>query len=166
MRRRIAGFVLSALVALAPAARARELVPFEGGVAAGTVVVRTGERRLYLARGDGTALRYKVAVGRPGKQWFGSAAIDGMYVEPAWSPPDEVRRDNQGLPDVIEGGSPRNPMGARALTLNRGEYAIHGTNNPRSIGTFASYGCIRMLNADIIDLFGRVKVGTPVLVTQ
>ncbi|HEY8380785.1 MAG TPA: L,D-transpeptidase [Microvirga sp.] len=150
----------------AGAAEAREVVPFSESLRPGTIVVRTAERRLYLVRGDGTALRYRVAVGRPGKQWFGGASIDGKYVEPAWSPPDEVRRDNPQLPDVIEGGSPRNPMGARALTLNRGEYAIHGTNNPRSIGTFASYGCIRMLNADIIDLFERVDVGTQVVVTQ
>src|SRR5215218_9863039 len=154
-------------LAASPAVQARELVPFEGsGVSAGTIVVRTAERRLYLVQGNGTAIRYRVAVGRPGKQWFGDAAIDGKYVEPARSPPDDVRRDNPRLPDVIPGGSPRNPMGARALTLNRGEYAIHGTNNPRSIGTYASYGCIRMLNDDVIDLYARVPVGTPVVVTR
>lgn len=158
--------VLCAALSAAPAASAREVVPFDGGVAAGTIVVRTSERRLYLVQPDGTAVRYRVAVGRPGKQWFGGAAVDGKFVAPAWSPPDDVRRDNPRLPDVIPGGSPRNPMGARVLTLNRGEYAIHGTNNPRSIGTFASYGCIRMLNEDVIDLFGRVSVGTPVLVSR
>lgn len=157
---------LAALVLAANPAMAREVVPFAEGVAAGTIVVRTGERRLYLVQGDGTALRYRVAVGRPGKQWYGPAAVDGKYVEPAWSPPADVRRDNPRLPDVIPAGSPRNPMGARVLTLNRGEYAIHGTNNPRSIGTFASYGCIRMLNEDVIDLYRRVEVGTPVLVMQ
>jgi lipoprotein-anchoring transpeptidase ErfK/SrfK len=145
---------------------AREIVPFDAGVAPGTVVVRTQERRLYYVRGDGTALRYRVAVGRPGKQWFGSAAIAGKYVRPAWSPPDEVRRDNPSLPDVIPSGSPSNPMGAAALVLNRDEYAIHGTNRPDSIGSFASYGCIRMLNDDVMDLFQRVTVGTPVVVTR
>ena len=85
---------------------------------------------------------------------------------PAWSPPEEVLRDNPRLPPVYPGGSPENPMGPRALTLSGGEgYAIHGTSRPHSIGTFASYGCIRMFNEDILDLFERVKVGTEVLVT-
>lgn len=152
-------------LAMAPAS-AREVVAFGAGLSPGTVVVRTGERRLYLVLGDGAALRYPVAVGRPGKQWSGQALIDGKYRAPAWSPPDEVKRDNPRLPAVIPGGSPRNPMGAAALTLNRGEYAIHGTNQPGSIGTFASYGCIRMHNSDVVDLFDRVAVGTPVVVTR
>ena len=157
---------LAALVLGAPAASARELVSFDPGVQPGTIVVRTAERRLYLALGDGRALRYPVAVGRPDKQWYGWARINGKHVEPAWSPPEEVRRDNPKLPDVVPAGSPKNPMGARALTLDLDEYAIHGTNNPKSIGTYASYGCIRMLNADIIDLFERVDIGTEVIVTR
>ena len=147
------------------AVQAREMVAFGTAMQPGTIVVRTNERRLYLVLGGGAAIRYPVAVGRPGKQWAGTASVDGKYVEPAWSPPDEVARDNPRLPRVIAGGSPRNPMGARALTLDRGQYAIHGTNAPGSIGTFASYGCIRMHNADVIDLFERVEVGTTVLVT-
>jgi lipoprotein-anchoring transpeptidase ErfK/SrfK len=147
-------------------AQARETVPFDESVAPGTVVIRTQERRLYYVQGDGTALRYRVAVGRPGKQWYGDAAIAGKYVRPAWSPPDEVRRDNPKLPDVIPGGAKNNPMGAAALVLDRGEYAIHGTNRPDSIGTFASYGCIRMFNDDVMDLFHRVGVGTRVMVTR
>jgi lipoprotein-anchoring transpeptidase ErfK/SrfK len=153
-------------IAATAALEAREIVVFDAAVEPGTVIVRTNERRLYYVQGDGTAIRYRVAVGRPGKQWFGRAAVEGKHVRPAWSPPEEVRRDKPSLPDVIPSGAPNNPMGARALTLNRGEYAIHGTNNPKSIGTFASYGCIRMLNADIIDLFDRVAVGTEVLVTR
>ncbi len=145
-------------------ASAREVVPFEARVSPGTIVIKTGERRLYYVRGDGTALRYRVAVGKPGKQWFGEAQIDGKYVKPAWSPPEEVKRDNPRLPDVIPGGAPNNPMGARALTLNLDEYAIHGTNRPSSIGTYASYGCIRMLNEDIVDLYDQVSVGTRVVV--
>jgi len=145
---------------------AREIVPFEESVAPGTVVIRTQERRLYYVQGDGTALRYRVAVGRPGKQWYGDAAVAGKYVRPAWSPPDEVRRDNPKLPDIIPGGAPGNPMGAAALVLNRDEYAIHGTNRPDSIGTFASYGCIRMMNDDVLDLYRRVSVGTRVMVTR
>ena len=150
----------------AGSAQAREMVAFEAAVRPGTVVVRTAERRLYLVLGNGAALRYPVAVGRPGKQWFGTAMIDGKHVRPAWAPPREVKRDNPRLPAVIPGGSPRNPMGVRALTLDRGEYAIHGTNRPDSIGTYASYGCIRMFNHDIADLFERVSVGTPVVVTR
>jgi len=87
-------------------------------------------------------------------------------VRPAWSPPREVKRDKPSLPDVIEGGSPRNPMGAAAMTLAGGEYAIHGTNVPSSIGGFVSYGCIRMFNQDVVDLYGRVSVGTTVMVVR
>ena len=133
------------------------------GVEPGTIVISTSERRLYLVGRAGENVSYPVAVGKPGKQWFGWARIDGKYVEPAWSPPDTVRRDNPRLPDVIPGGSPSNPMGVRALTLDRDEIAIHGTNKPSSVGTWASYGCIRMHNRDIVDLYGRVRVGTPVL---
>jgi len=157
---------LAILAGAAPAVQGRERVAFEGGVQPGTIVIKTSERRLYLALGDGSAIRYPVAVGRPGKQWFGWASIDGKYMRPAWSPPAEVKRDNPRLPNVIAGGSPHNPMGVGALTLSRGQYAIHGTNRPDSIGRYASYGCIRMHNQDIVDLFGRVSVGTPVVVVQ
>ncbi len=122
------------VLAAAPAG-ARERVSFQASLAPGTIVIRTAERQLYLVEGGGTALRYRVAVGRPGKQWLGEARIDGKYVRPAWAPPAEVKRDNPRLPDVIPGGSPANPMGVRALTLDRDEYAIHGTNRPGSIGT-------------------------------
>jgi len=145
---------------------AREIVPFSTGIAPGTILIRTAERRLYFVRGDGTAMRYPIAVGKPGKQWFGEARIDGKYVKPAWAPPAEVKRDNPRLPNVIPGGAPNNPMGVRALTLDRDEYAIHGTNRPNSIGSFASYGCIRMLNADILDLYDQVAVGTRVVVER
>ena len=147
--------------------RARPIVPYGGGERPGTVVIRTRERRLYLVVADGQAIRYPVGVGKAGKQWEGRAQIDGKHIEPAWSPPDEVKRDNPRLPDVIPGGSPRNPMGPRALTLSGGgQYAIHGTNRPSSVGTYAKYGCIRMYNQDIIDLFDRVSVGTEVVVTH
>jgi len=165
------GWGRSALCALAicvggASAQAREIVPFQGGVMPGSLVVHTGERRLYLVNGDGTAIRYPVAVGKPGKQWSGVTAIDGKYYQPDWSPPAEVKRDNPRLPDLIRGGSPHNPMGVAAMTLRGGQYAIHGTNRPASIGTFASYGCIRMYNQDIADLFERVDVGTQVYVVR
>jgi len=151
---------------LAPAsAAARETVRFNDG-SAGTIVIKTNERRLYYVLGGGQAIRYPVGVGRAGKQWAGTSFIDGMRLKPAWAPPSEVRRDKPSLPAVIPGGTPGNPMGAAALTLSGGEYAIHGTNAPGSIGGFVSYGCIRMHNADIMDLYGRVHLGTPVIVTR
>ena len=156
-------------VALAPApAQARgDLVSMSSAdYMPGTIIVRTHERRLYLVLGNGQALRYPVGVGRIGKQWSGTSFIDGKYIKPAWSPPAEIRRDKPSLPRVIPGGSPHNPMGVAAMTLNGGEYAIHGTNAPGSIGGYVSYGCIRMFNQDITDLFGRVSVGTRVVVTR
>ncbi len=156
---------LFALASALPAgqASAREVVPFNG-YSPGTIVVNTSQRRLYYVVDDGRAVRYAVGVGKPGKQWSGAAYIDGKYRYPAWSPPAVVRRDNPSLPSVIPGGSPGNPMGVAALTLSGGEYAIHGTNKPGSIGGFVSYGCIRMHNSDITDLFQRVTVGTQVIV--
>jgi lipoprotein-anchoring transpeptidase ErfK/SrfK len=132
----------------------------------GTIVVRTSERRLYLILDDGHAVRYPVGVGKFGKQWAGATRISGKYRNPAWSPPAEVKRDKPQLPDVIAGGSPHNPMGVAAMTLAGGEYAIHGTNVPGSVGGFVSYGCIRMLNPDITDLYERVSIGTSVVVTR
>jgi lipoprotein-anchoring transpeptidase ErfK/SrfK len=160
-----AAFILSVVVTTPQPAQARSMVTFNG-YPAGTVVVKTGQRRLYYVLGDGKAIVYPVGVGKAGKQWTGTAYIDGKHIKPAWSPPADVKRDNPRLPDVIPGGSPRNPMGAAALTLSGGEYAIHGTNVPGSVGGFVSYGCIRMYNQDVIDLYGRVGLGTTVVVTR
>ena len=158
---------IGASVLMSSGAQARpELVDVDSGYAPGTIVVRTHERRLYLIVEAGRAMRYPVGVGRAGRQWAGTTTIDGKYRDPAWSPPNEVRRDKPGMPDVIPGGSPRNPMGVAAMTLAGGEYAIHGTNVPGSVGGFVSYGCIRMLNDDISDLYQRVPVGTKVTVTD
>jgi lipoprotein-anchoring transpeptidase ErfK/SrfK len=158
---------IGAGIVMSSAAQARpELVDINGDYAPGTIVVKTQERRLYLILESGRAMRYPVGVGKAGKQWAGTTKIDGKYLNPAWSPPSEVRRDKPGMPDVIPGGSPRNPMGVAALTLAGGEYAIHGTNVPGSVGGFVSYGCIRMLNDDIADLYQRVPVGTTVTVTR
>jgi lipoprotein-anchoring transpeptidase ErfK/SrfK len=156
----------TAAFAVPEAAEARKTVPFTAeGFRPGTIVIRDRERALYFLAGENRAYRYRVAVGRRGKHWYGAAYVKGKYVNPAWSPPAEVRRDKPGLPAVIPGGSPRNPMGPRAIMLDRDEIAIHGTNRPKSIGSFASYGCIRMMNADILDLYERVSVGTEVVVT-
>jgi lipoprotein-anchoring transpeptidase ErfK/SrfK len=160
----ILAFAVASLLAPASSS-AREIVQFNG-YSAGTVVVKTSERRLYYVLGDGKAIRYPVGVGRAGKAWSGTAMIQGKYLKPGWSPPAEIRRDKPSLPDVIPGGTGRNPMGAAALTLSRGEYAIHGTNAPGSIGGFVSYGCIRMYNQDIMDLYDRVSFGTSVVVLR
>jgi lipoprotein-anchoring transpeptidase ErfK/SrfK len=158
--------VIGAGVLVAPSAQARpDVVAWRGDYSPGTIVVKTNERRLYLVLDDRTAVRYPVGVGKAGKQWAGATKIDGKYRAPAWSPPADVRRDNPHMPDVIAGGSPANPMGVAAMTLAGGEYAIHGTNRPASIGGFVSYGCVRMYNEDITDLYQRVSVGTSVIVT-
>ena len=143
-----------------------DMVGFRGDYSPGTIVVKTNERRLYLVVDPGHAMRYPVGVGKAGKQWAGTTQIDGKYRNPAWSPPAEVKRDKPSIPDVIPGGSPQNPMGVAAMTLAGGEYAIHGTNVPGSIDGFVSYGCIRMLNADISDLYERVSVGATVVVSH
>ena len=168
MRIAVAGAtMIGALVLMTTGAQALpELVGVRNHYSAGTIVVKTGERRLYLILDDGHAMRYPVGVGKAGRQWAGETRIDGKYRNPAWAPPAAVKRDKPELPDVIPGGSPRNPMGVAAMTLAGGEYAIHGTNVPDTIGGFVSYGCIRMLNPDITDLYQRVSVGTLVVVTH
>jgi lipoprotein-anchoring transpeptidase ErfK/SrfK len=166
MRKGIRTFLVIAAMqaglAVAPTATAQASAGFEPG----TIVIKTSERKLYYVLDNGQTRVYPVAVGRPGKTWTGESRIDGKFIKPDWSPPAEIRRDNPNLPSVIPGGSPANPMGDAAMTLSGGEYAIHGTNNPSSIGRSASYGCIRMHNRDIMDLYQRVSVGTRVVVLQ
>jgi lipoprotein-anchoring transpeptidase ErfK/SrfK len=158
-------FAFLSLAILAPSsAGARDIVHLTG-FSAGTIVIKTNERRLYYVIGDGKALRYPVGVGKAGMAWSGTAFIDGKYIKPAWSPPDMIRLENPNIPNVIPSGSSANPMGAAAMTLSGGgQYAIHGTNNPGSIGGFVSHGCIRMYNSDILDLYGRVSLGATVVV--
>ena len=161
---------LSSFFALAPVASAAErLVPATAfsAMQPGTIVIRARERALYFVIDGSRAIRYPIAVPRNGKEWSGTARVNGKYANPDWAPPAVVKRDHPELPNVIKGGSPSNPMGVAALTLDRDEIAIHGTSRTMraSIGTAASYGCIRMLNEDVIDLFGRVVVGAPVMMT-
>ncbi len=146
-------------------ATTRDVVSFSG-FAPGTIVVKTGERRLYFVIDSSRALRFPVGVGRAGMTWTGSARVEGKFMRPAWSPPDMIRRENPRLPEVIPGGAANNPMGDAALTLRGGEYAIHGTNRPSSVGGFVSHGCIRMYNSDIRELYRLVSIGTPVVVEQ
>jgi len=162
-----AAIILAVTAGVPQPAQAGQVVGYNGNYSAGTVVVNTGARSLYYVLGGGKAVRYTVGVGRAGKQWTGTAIITGKYLKPAWTPPAEVKRDRPSLPNVIPGGSGRNPMGAAAMTLSGGgEYAIHGTNQPGSIGGSVSYGCIRMHNSDVLDLYNRVSFGTTVVVTR
>ena len=160
----LAALLTAFAAAPAPAKAAQTVSIALGGEAPGTIIVKTSERRLYLVTSEGRALVYTVGVGRAGKQWSGTAYIASKHIQPAWIPPPDVRRDRPSLPNVVPAGSPRNPMGAAALVLSRHYYAIHGTNAPSSIGGFVSYGCIRMHNRDILDLYDRVGVGTRVVV--
>ncbi len=143
----------------------RGIVNFSG-FEPGTIVVKTSERHLYYVLDRKHAMRFPVGVGRKGKEWTGRARVEGKYVEPAWEPPAEILREHPHMPKLYKGGDDANPMGAAALTLRGGEYAIHGTNNPASIGGFVSYGCIRMYNADIRALYRMVDVGTPVVIER
>jgi lipoprotein-anchoring transpeptidase ErfK/SrfK len=141
------------------------IVPFSEDYRVGMIIIREKERRLYLTIGHGQAIRYPVAVGKTGKSWRGETFIKKKYVQPAWMAPASVLQDNPAIPHLIAGGAPNNPMGERALELNLSEIAIHGTaaHMRASIGSAASYGCIRMLNEHIIDLYDRVSVGTVVV---
>jgi lipoprotein-anchoring transpeptidase ErfK/SrfK len=131
----------------------------------GMIIIKQSERQLYFTNGDGTAYRYPVAIGKTGKAWRGQTEIEGKFIRPDWSPPAVVSHDHPELPAFIPGGAANNPMGEAALTLKLSEVAIHGTTIKmrKSVGTAASYGCIRMLNEDVVDLYSRVKVGTPVV---
>jgi lipoprotein-anchoring transpeptidase ErfK/SrfK len=142
-----------------------ELVHYPHNYPQGTIIIHSADRGLYLLHSGNKALRYDVAIGKSGKAWTGVKQIDGKHVRPAWSPPKEVKRDFPHLPNVIEGGAKNNPMGERALTLSNSEYAIHGTNRPETVGGATSYGCFRMRNPDIIDLFERVNLGAHVIVS-
>jgi lipoprotein-anchoring transpeptidase ErfK/SrfK len=137
--------------------------------APGTLIVKTPERALYYVLGDGEAMRYSIGVGREGFQWSGNSKIVAKAEWPSWTPPQTMieREAAKGhiLPPFMKGG-PGNPLGARAMYIGGTIYRVHGTNAESSIGGAVSSGCIRMMNADVIDLYGRVKVGSPIYVYQ
>jgi lipoprotein-anchoring transpeptidase ErfK/SrfK len=141
----------------------RQRVAYSGLERPGTIVINTQERFLYLIEEGGTALRYGVGVGRPGFSWAGIKEVSMKRAWPDWRPPDEMLKRRPDLPGFMAGG-PENPLGARALYLGSSLYRIHGSNEPWTIGTEVSSGCIRMRNEDVIDLYDRVKVGTKVVV--
>ena len=137
--------------------------------APGSIIVSTPERALYFVTGPGEARRYSVGVGREGFQWSGTSTIVNKAEWPTWRPPEEMIRREAAkghiLPPEMAGG-PQNPLGARAMYIGGKLYRIHGTNSPESIGTAASSGCIRMLNADVMELYDKVKIGAKVYVYQ
>jgi lipoprotein-anchoring transpeptidase ErfK/SrfK len=141
----------------------KQLVDYHGKESAGTIVVDTPNKFLFLVQGDGKALRYGIGVGRPGFTWSGVKQISAKKEWPDWTPPAEMLARRPDLPRHMEGG-PQNPLGARAMYLGSSLYRIHGSNEPWTIGTNVSSGCIRMRNEDVIDLYGRVHVGARVVV--
>lgn len=143
----------------------RQEVAYETAHAPGTIVVDTQERRLYLVLENGRAIRYGVGVGRPGFEWGGVQRVSMKREWPDWRPPAQMLRRRPDLPRYMPGGED-NPLGARALYLGNTLYRIHGSNEPETIGDAVSSGCIRMTNADVMDLYGRVKVGARVVVMR
>jgi lipoprotein-anchoring transpeptidase ErfK/SrfK len=141
----------------------RTLVDYPTKEPAGTIIIDTPNTYLYLVLGQGKALRYGVGVGREGFTWSGAEKVSRMAEWPDWTPPEEMIVRQPYLPRFMAGGE-TNPLGARALYLGKTVYRIHGTNQPSTIGTFVSSGCIRLTNEDVMDLFTRVKVGTRVVV--
>ncbi len=141
----------------------RQVVAYPTGEAPGTIIIDTPNTYLYLVLGDGRALRYGIGVGRDGFTWSGVQQITKKAEWPDWTPPAEMLERQPYLPRFMAGG-PGNPLGARAMYLGGTVYRIHGTNAPETIGGHVSSGCIRMVNEDVIDLYGRVNVGTKVIV--
>jgi lipoprotein-anchoring transpeptidase ErfK/SrfK len=141
----------------------RQVVQFATSEAPGTIIIDTGNTALYYVLGQGRAIRYGVGVGRDGFTWSGVQTVTRKAAWPDWYPPADMIRRQPYLPRFVAGG-PGNPLGARAMYLGSSQYRIHGTNDPTTIGKFVSSGCIRLTNEDITDLFGRVNVGTKVVV--
>lgn len=145
----------------------KQIVEFKRSLTPGTVLIRTGERRLYYVLEGGKAIKYGIGVGREGFTWRGRQRISRKAEWPGWTPPARMieREKAKGiiLPAYMPGG-PNNPLGARALYLGGTLFRIHGTNQANTIGLAVSSGCIRMLNEEVIDLYNRVKIGTPVIV--
>jgi lipoprotein-anchoring transpeptidase ErfK/SrfK len=159
------GYVPNAREEQLPAAFQRQAVFYRTNEPAGTIIVDTAERYLYLIQGNNRAIRYGIGVGREGFQWQGLLKITKKAEWPDWTPPPEMIARQPYLPRFMAGG-PGNPMGARALYLGATIYRIHGTNQPHTIGSAVSSGCFRLVNDDVADLYTRVPVGTKVVVRQ
>jgi len=147
----------------APARLRRQIVDYRTVEAPGTVIIDTPNTYLYLVLGNGKAMRYGIGVGREGFTWSGTQTISRKAEWPDWTPPAEMIARQPYLPRYMAGG-PGNPLGARAMYLGNTIYRIHGTNDPSTIGGRVSSGCIRLTNADVVDLYSRVNIGTKVIV--
>jgi lipoprotein-anchoring transpeptidase ErfK/SrfK len=143
----------------------RQMVSYRTNEAPGTIIVQSSERFLYVVQSNGRAIRYGIGVGRDGFRWQGLLRITRKQEWPDWTPPPEMIERQPYLPRFMAGG-PGNPLGARALYLGTTVYRIHGTNQPQTIGTAVSSGCFRLVNADVVDLYDRIPVGTKVIVRQ
>ena len=152
----------SGKVKLAPQFR-RQIVAYAGNQKPGTIIVNTGEKFLYLVLPNGKAMRYGIGTARDGFEWSGSHKVTRKAEWPGWTPPPEMRKRQPNLPAHMPGGI-NNPLGARAIYIGSTLYRIHGTNEPWTIGQNVSSGCIRMVNADVEDLYERVKIGAKVIV--
>ena len=159
------GYVPTAGDERLPAIYQRQMVFYRTAEPAGTIIVDTTDRHLYLIQGDSRAIRYGIGVGREGFQWEGLQRIVRKAEWPDWVPPAEMIARQPYLPRFMAGG-PGNPLGARAMYLGTTVYRIHGTNQPNTIGSAVSSGCIRLVNPDVMDLYNRVPVGTKVIVQQ
>ena len=144
---------------------AKTTVSFDATYAPGTVIINTTERRLYYVLGGGQALRYGIGVGRPGFTWSGVRTVSFKREWPDWTPPAQMLRRRPDLPRHMAGGE-ENPLGARAMYLGSSLYRIHGSNEPETIGQAVSSGCFRMTNEDVVDLYGRVSIGSKVIVLR
>ncbi len=149
----------------------RQRVSYFSPESPGTIIIKTRERALYQILGNGRATKYRVAVGKAGFAWSGTARVGLKRVNPIWTPPTAMIERKPEFAEWAEGmpgGIPENPLGARAIYLYKGNrdtlFRIHGTNNPSSIGTAASSGCIRMLNREVIELYANTPIGTKVIV--
>src|SRR5262245_35488182 len=144
---------------------ARTTVSFPGDYKPGSIYINTAERRLYLVLGNGQAMRYGIGVGRVGFTWAGRTRVIAKKEWPDWTPPKQMLRRRPDLPRFMKGG-PENPLGARAMYLGSTLFRIHGSNEPQTIGQATSSGCFRLTNDDVIDLYGRVRVGARVIVLR
>ena len=140
-----------------------KIISFASKKKAGSIIINTKTNELFLVLGKGQAVKYRVATAKKGFEWAGVHKVSSKTQWPDWRPPTEMRARHPELPAFMAGG-PKNPLGARALYLGASIYRIHGTNDPKSIGKAASSGCIRMLNADVTELYTLVKVGSEVTV--
>lgn len=148
-----------------PDSSGRELVVFRPQVTPGTIVVSFTDRKLYLVLPNSQAISYPIGAPMGEARWSGTTYVSEKRVNPTWTPTQDMRRENPTLPAYVPGGHPLNPLGPRAMYLGKSTYRIHGTDAPWTVGQDVSHGCIRMFNADVIDLYQRVPIGTRVIVT-